>query len=83
MSPQDLALAAQYPNGTVSYATVQELTALGYPVTATPLPNMPFHATVVTGGPLSPDQAAALSAAFANKFPNPARGRNGGSVAVR
>jgi hypothetical protein len=73
MTPEQLAMVAQYKNGMVSYTTVQQLADLGYPVVPAPLPGQPLHSTVVTPSPLPPDQAAILSQAFSAKIPNPAK----------
>jgi len=73
MDPNEIAMAAGYPNVTISYTTVQKLAALGYPIISTPLPGQPLHHTVLAPFPLPQSQAEILSQVFSNHFPNPNR----------
>lgn len=74
MSINQLAAAANYPNGQISYTTTSQLASVGAPVVATPLSGQPLHSTVTAAYPLSSAQAAAISAQF-KQMPNPAKCR--------
>jgi hypothetical protein len=68
MKVDQLAAVARYPHPKISYTTVPEVGSLGYVVVPTPDPKNPLHATILLPPgqtELTPKQAAALSALFA------------------
>jgi RHS repeat-associated protein len=74
MTVEQLAGVARYRNGQIGYTTVQQLQRVGASVVETPfLPQQPLHVTVAVPSPLSPAQAAAISAQFTT-IPNPTKG---------
>lgn len=75
MSIDQLALVANYPNGQISWTTVQELAKIGVPVVPTPFDRMPLHGTAVVPIPLDPARATQISNVF-RQMKNPARGPN-------
>jgi hypothetical protein len=75
MSVFELAQYAQFPNGKISYTTIENLASMGISVVPTPRDWDPLHATVVAPSPLSESLAAVYSGAFAAKMDNPFRGR--------
>jgi hypothetical protein len=75
LSVDQIAAAARYPNGTISYTIVPELNGLGYRVVPTGNTGNPLHASIVLPAGqsvLTDEQAAALSALF-RVAPNPYR----------
>lgn len=61
MTVDQLAAIARYPNGKISWTTVQDLASIGIQVVPTPiLPGQPLHHTVVV--PLQPITALAMKA---------------------
>jgi hypothetical protein len=57
-------MISKFPNRKISFTTVEELAAKGFPVIPTPDDN-PLHADIVVpNSTLSPEQAEAISALF-------------------
>jgi RHS repeat-associated protein len=72
MTPEQIATISKFPNRMITYTTVGELAARGFPVIPTPDDN-PLHADIVVpNSRLTPEQAATLSALFQRNIrPNP------------
>jgi hypothetical protein len=77
MSVNQLAMAANYQNGQISYTTTADLGAIGVPVVPTPSDNNALHATAVVPVPLDPTRAAQISGVF-TRIANPAKCGGGG-----